>query len=83
MEGVVLNIIVLLTSLPIGWALAWLCKDELASDKNWLLTILICFFILAIIFFFYNTNFFFSMVYMIVVISLMLFIGKNKKFIRN
>lgn len=82
---IILDILVMLTSLPAGYFLAWLCKDELVDGRKWFRIIFACLFsILVFILIFYrNLNTILTLVYMILVVLLALLKGRDKKFLEN
>lgn len=61
------EILILLTSIPTGMLLAWLCDDELKAGKKWFLTLASLSFavFLACYIFYYNTAIMFSLLYII------------------
>jgi len=82
---ILLNILVMLTSIPAGYFLAWLCKDELVDGRKWFKIILICFFVtlVLLLIFFRNLNAILSVSYMIIVTFIALLKGRDKKFLRR
>lgn len=82
---ILLNILVLLTSIPAGYFLAWLCKDELVDGRKWFKLIIYCLFIILVLLliFYRNINVLLTVAYMIIVVFVALFLGKDKKFVGN
>jgi len=81
---ILLDVIVMLTSIPIGYFLAWLCKDEIVYRK-WIFVIFYSFvvvFIVAFIFF-SQLSIILSLVYMIIVTLISILKSKDKKFLKN
>jgi hypothetical protein len=80
----ILNLLVLLTSLPVGYFLAWLCKDEIIYRK-WMFIIFYSFiFVFLICFIFVDSlSILFSLIYMILVTIVSITKSKNKKFLEN
>ncbi len=81
---IMLSFGVLLTALPIGWMLAWLCKDELVQGRKWFVRIIISFsaLFLASLIFYRNVSVLFSLSYMVVVTYVSLHKSKDEKFVR-
>jgi len=77
--------LVLLTVVPIGWFLSWLCKDELVSDRKWLRYFLISVFIIlsSIVLLYRNITIILSLLYLVMVLIIMLYLGKNKRFMKQ
>ena len=76
---------ILLTALPVGWFLAWLCKDELVSDRKWFyyaLELVIAVLVGDLIFY-RNLSVILSLIYFAIMILVMIHLGKNRKFMRN
>jgi amino acid permease len=73
------------TSLPAGYFLAWLCKDELVDGRKWFRIILACLFIVLVLLLisYRNLNCIFAVIYMIIVTSIALWKGEDKKFLRR
>jgi len=61
--------LVLLTAIPAGYVLAWLCKDELKDGRKWFKIILCSLAVVMIVsFVFYiNTSIILSLAYMIII----------------
>ena len=68
MEVMIVYLILLLTALPVGGFLAWLCRDEIFSwRKVFLVVALISFVISILLFLFYkNTPAIFTLFYLII-----------------
>jgi len=81
---ILLNIFILLTAVPAGYFLAWLCKDELVDGRKWFKIILYCLFVILIgvLIFYRSLNVILAVVYMIIVTFIALWKGKDKKFLR-
>lgn len=75
---------ILVTAFFVGWLLAWLCKDELVSDRKWLKYTAIVAFIALIgdILIYRNLAVRFSILYLIIILFIMLYLGKNKRFMK-
>ncbi len=76
--------VVLLTSLPVGYFLAWLCKDEIIYRK-WMFVIFYAFvagFIWAFILL-DNLPVLLCFAYMTIVTAVSIFKGKDKKFLKE
>ena len=84
MIEVIFYILVLATAFPVAWLLAWLCDDELVSDKKWFKYTLYCLGIvlLVILIFYRNLAIILSLVYMIIILLMLLWFGKNTKWIK-
>lgn len=67
-------LLILATSLPVGWFLAWLCDDELKNDRRyffifiWGLLLLSVFFLI----FYFKEAFIFSLIYMVLIVVILL-----------
>ncbi len=78
---IILSLAFLVTSLPVGLLLAWLCKDELGKDRKYFYAVsgflLIC---LALIGMFYKDmgSMAFSIAYMVIVFIIMALKSGNK-----
>lgn len=83
MIKILLNILILLTAIPVGYFLAWLCKDELVDGRKWFKIILVCLFVCLVLFliFYRNLNAILAVVYMIIVTFISLLKGQDKKFV--
>jgi len=84
---IILNLLVMLTSLPIGWLLARLCEDELIIGRRWFKIILYSLIIVMIVYslFYFNISIVFAFIYMIIVTLITIYLGKNKRllFLKN
>jgi len=80
---ILLNIFLLITAIPVGYFLAWLCKDELVDGRKWFKIILVCLFVCLVLFliFFRNMNAILSVSYMIIVTFIAFMKGQDKKFV--
>jgi len=80
----ILEIIILVTAIPVGYLLAWLCKDEIVY-KKWMLVILYCFIIVLIIFvlFYRNLEIILGLIYMIIIALVSIFKSKDKVFLKS
>ena len=80
----VLNILVMLTFIPIGYFLAWLCKDEIIYRK-WMFVIFYSLVFVFLVFFLLrsNLNILLTLIYMILVTSVSIFKSRDKKFLKN
>ena len=80
----ILSLGLLLTAIPIGLMLAWLCKDELVLGRKWFVVIItsFSFLLLASLIFYRNFSILLSLSYMIVVTYISLHKSKNKKFVK-
>jgi len=77
-EGL-LYAVVLLTSIPIGLFLAWLCSDELFDGRRWfkliLYSLVIVFVVILLVY--RNIPIMLSLVYMIIITLISLYKGKQ------
>jgi hypothetical protein len=82
---IVFYILVLLTSLPMGYFLARLCKDELVNDRKYffLLIYVMILTTLALLVFYFKPSFILSMSYIIIVLLTMIRKSKDKSFLRK
>lgn len=82
---ILFNILILLTAIPAGYVLAWLCKDELVDGRKWFRIILTCLSIvlILILIFYRDLNAILAIVYMIIVTFIAILLGKDKKFLRR
>ena len=83
--GWVYNILILLTAIPAGLLLAWLCKEELVPGRKWFFIILYSLAIVMVVFLVYyiNLSIILSLIYMIIVTIISIWKSKDKKFLRN
>jgi len=82
---ILLNILILLTAIPVGYLLAWLCKDELVDGRKWFKIIFLCLFVALILsFIFYrNLNALLAVVCMLIITFIALLKGQDKKFLKK
>ena len=82
--NIILSLIVLLSALPIGWVLAWLCKDELVLGRKWFIVIIISFSVLFLscLIFYRKGSILLSLSYMIIVTYVSLHKSKDDKFVK-
>jgi len=83
MIGVLIYAVILLSALPVGWVLAWLCKEELVDGKKWFKLMIVSFIVLGGVSFivFRDLPIALSLGYMVLVTGVSLFKGNDKKFI--
>ena len=83
MIEILIYLVVLLTALPIGLMLAWLCKEELVDGRKWFNLMIISFILLGIISFvvFRDMPIVLSFSYMVLITGVSLYKGKDKKFV--
>jgi len=85
MIKILFNILILLTAIPAGYVLAWLCKDELVDGRKWFKIILECLFaaLIFLLFLSKNVNAILAVVYMIIVTFIAIFLSKDKRFLKR
>jgi len=81
---VILFVIIILTALPVGWLLAWLCKDEIVFRK-WFYVLFYFFIAVAIILLIFTRPVYeiLTIFYIILLILLAIYKSKDKKFFKN
>ncbi len=68
MDSNLLLAVVLLTSIPVGFLIAWMSRDELKAGRKWFFALTTISFLLAIIFYFFkNITLALTMIYIFVV----------------
>jgi hypothetical protein len=65
---VILYVIIMLTSIPVGMLLAWLCSDEIVY-RRWFYLLFFCFFFAYVFFFifFRNASILLTLLYMMII----------------
>jgi len=81
---ILLNIAILLTAIPVGYVLAWLCRDELVDGRKWFKMIIYILVILLIVFLlvYKDASILFSLMYMLIITYISLFKSKDKGFVK-
>lgn len=81
----IVYIFVLATALPIGWLLAWLCKDELAKDRKYFLWLayFIIFISLVLMLFYFNIPILLSIAYMLIILAILAKFGRRYRTINK
>jgi len=66
--GFALYVIIMLTSIPVGMLLAWLCSDEIVY-RRWFYLLFFCFFFAYVFFFifFRNASILLTLLYMMII----------------
>lgn len=84
MIKVLLDIVLLLTAIPVGYFLAWLCKDEIIYRK-WMNLILYCLIIVGIVYslIYFDINIILAFIYMIIITLVSIYKSKDKKFLKS
>ena len=84
MLEVILYVLILLTAIPVGWALAWLTKDELVvGRKRFFRIIYILLVILVVLILIWReVPVLLSLVYLIIITSISLWKSGDKKFVK-
>jgi len=82
---ILLSVLLLVTAVPIGLLLAWLCKDELVDGRKWFrLIIYVSAILFLICLFVYNSIIVLgSFVYLMILSAVALKKSYNKKFVKN
>jgi hypothetical protein len=77
-----LNILLIITAIPAGWFLAWLCKDEIIFRKwFYILFYLSLFMVLMLIILARPIYEILTCVYLVIILVIALIKGKDKKFL--
>jgi len=82
---ILLYVLVFATAIPVGWLLAWLCKDELVDGRKWFMRIgyiLVIILIVAVLVW-RDVPIVLSLSYMIVVTAVSLYKSNDKKFVKS
>lgn len=79
----IINLVVLLTAIPVGLFLAYLTKEELVPGRKWFIVILYTLIIVLLVFLlaYRDIPIILALVYMIIVTYMSFFKSKNPKFI--
>ncbi len=77
-----LIVIILILGFPIGYFLAWLCRDELKVGRKYFMILTIISFISGLALLFFSLGIGFSLLFISIVTSVSYFKSKDKKFIR-
>jgi hypothetical protein len=79
-----LYVLMMVTAWPVGWALAWLTREELVSGKKWFKMIIYALVIvLAIVLLVWrDVPMSLALIYMILVTAVSLYKGNDKKFVK-
>jgi hypothetical protein len=79
MFQIILYLVILVTSLPVGLFLAWLCDDELIKDRKYFL--LLSYFLLVVsiflFFFYFKISLLLAILYMILVLWVLVRRGRK------
>lgn len=80
---IILNALMLLTAVPVGYILAWLCKDEI-KYREWFYLIFYGFIVAGVIYssIYFNVSIVLAFVYMTIVTVISLRKGRDKKFVK-
>jgi len=80
-----LIILILASSIPAGYILAYLCIDELVSGRKWFKLLALVSFILALVllFFYRNLTLIFTSAYIFIVSLISYIKSKDKKFVKR
>lgn len=80
---ILLNLLIMFTSLPAGWFLARLCEDELVIGRKWFKIILYSLIIVMIVYslIYFSIDIILAFIYMIIVTLVTIYLGKNKRFL--
>ncbi len=54
MIEVILSLVLLILAVPVGFLIAWLCKDELVVGRRWFKILIIAGILIGILFFFFG-----------------------------
>lgn len=80
----ILEIIILLLGIPLGFLISFFCKEELVSGRKWFKLIIISFTIISVLFIILEDYLIFLTSFFIIITILILYKKSfNKKFIRN
>jgi hypothetical protein len=76
----ILNVVILLLAIPVGFLIAYLCRDELVQGRKWFQGVIALCFIGAIYFFIVeNQIIVFSLAFLAIVAFISLLKSKDKK----
>ncbi|MBM3247463.1 hypothetical protein FJZ17_02910 [Candidatus Pacearchaeota archaeon] len=77
-----LNILLMLTAIPVGWFLAWLCKDEIVYRKWFYILFYLCLALILLILILKRPIYeLLTCIYFIILLVIALIKGKDKKFL--
>ena len=78
------NIILLLLAIPVGYLIAWLCKDELVKFRKYFRILIVFSIILGIGFWIYGFRVESLTLWFVFIVTLISFVlSNNKRFIKN
>ncbi|MDP1728688.1 MAG: hypothetical protein Q8L27_00610 [archaeon] len=77
--SILVNFLILLTSLPIGFLLCWLCGDELVKDRRYF--IFFMYFIVLVLLllgiFYFNIPMMLSLIYLLIILGIFVIAGRR------
>jgi len=73
---------VLILALPLGYLLAWLCKDEIVQGRKWFKIISLLSFVFGVILIFYNLTASFTLLFISISTLVSLVKSFDKKFVK-
>ena len=82
MIKIILIPVILILGVPIGYLLAYLCRDELKEGKKYFKLIVLISSVLAVVFLFFNLVTAISLVFIAIVTGISLIKSQDKKFIK-
>jgi uncharacterized membrane protein YoaK (UPF0700 family) len=83
MLKILLTSLILILAFPVGYLLAWLCRDELVSGRRWFKLLAFLSLIFAAIFLFFNLTISLSLFFIFIVILISLKKGYDKKWVKK
>ena len=83
MLTILLAILILISSFPSGYLLAYLCKDELVQGRKWFKLLALISSLLAIVFLFFNLTIALTLIFIAIVSLISLAKSWDKKFTKS
>lgn len=76
--SILVDVLILITAIPVGLFLAWLCSDELKDGKKWFRLIFYALVLIGIVFLlvYRNILILMSLAYMVIITAVSLWKGK-------
>lgn len=75
----ILNIVVILLAIPVGYLIAYLCKDELVAGRRYFRGLVIAGFVLGVTFYLFGYSVIALTCFFIVIVSFISYIKGNDK----
>lgn len=78
-----LIVMIIVLAFPVGYLLAYLCKDELVSGRRWFMGLLSLGLVLGIFFLFFNLSIALTLIFVFIVSFISLKKSYDKKFVKE